>query len=644
MKYLGKEENLIQGVLSGNEKGFAFLLNDGGDYFISNHDLLGALHGDTVLAKEVKSSGHSRQAQVVKIIERGYKKIIGSFSKCKGGGFVVADDKKFFVDIFVDGKNTSGAKDGDKVECKIVEYPKHKHPVGIITSVIGKQFDRETEIKCIEKTYSLEREFPKAVIKETEKFSGELTSEDIISRKDFRFKDIITIDGDTAKDFDDAISIEKQGKNYLLGVHIADVTHYVKPFGAIDKEAFKRATSVYFPERVIPMLPPRLCDDLCSLKEGVDRLTLSCIMTVDPNGNVIKSQVVKSVICSLHRMTYNKVQAILDGDKTLRKEYADILPALGLMKELAEILIKKRQNRGSIDLDIKESEIIIDSKGNISVEERKRGFSDRIIEEFMILANETVAETFSAKNIPFVYRVHDKPSEEKTLSFMQFIKDLGLANRIPSENPTPKDYAKLLDSVKDSPKYQIVNEILLRSLQKAVYHTENKGHFGLASDNYCHFTSPIRRYPDLAIHRIIKSVLDGASDLEKRYGVFADESARQSSLKERSAQEAERAMDDYYKAVYMQSKIGESFNGVISGVTSFGVFVRLENTVEGLVRIDTLTGGWYEYDENTLTLKNNKFSYSIGQTVTITVVGVDYASRKPDFIINDNYYKGKRKC
>jgi ribonuclease R len=366
-------------------------------------------------------------------------------------------------------------------------------------------------------------------------------------------------------------------------------------------------------------------------------------MTVDAFGNVIKSQVVKSVICSLHRMTYNKVQAILDGDKTLRKEYADILPALGLMKELAEILIKKRQNRGSIDLDIKESEIIIDSKGNISVEERKRGFSDRIIEEFMILANETVAETFSAKNIPFVYRVHDTPSEEKTLSFMQFIKDLGLANRIPSENPTPKDYAKLLDSVKDSPKYQIVNEILLRSLQKAVYHTENKGHFGLASENYCHFTSPIRRYPDLAIHRIIKSYLDGANDLEKRYGVFADESARQSSLKERSAQEAERAMDDYYKAVYMQSKIGESFNGVISGVTSFGIFVRLENTVEGLVRIDTLTGGWYEYDENTLTLKNNKFSYSIGQTVTITVVGVDYANRKPDFIINDNYYKGKRK-
>ena len=638
-----KENNLIQGVLSGNERGYAFLLNDGGDFFISPSDLFGALHGDTVEVIEVKSSGHSRQAKVVRIIERGYQKIVGTFSKCKGGGFVIADDRKFFADIFVESKNLSGAKDGDKVECKITDYPKRKNPQGIILSVIGQQFDRQTEVKCIEMTYGLEREFPKAVLKEVEKIPADLDMDDIFSRKDLRFKDIVTIDGETAKDFDDAISIEKQGKNYVLGVHIADVTHYVKPFSAIDKEAFKRATSVYFPERVIPMLPPKLCDDLCSLKEGVDRLTLSCIMTVDPNGTVIKSQIVKSVIRSLHRLTYNKVQAIFDGDKILRKEYADILPALGQMKDLAEILIKKRAVRGSIDLDIKESEIIIDSKGNIEIGERSRKFADKIIEEFMILANETVAKTFSEKVIPFVYRVHDRPSEEKTLSFMQFVKDLGLAGSIPTENPTPKDYSNLLDSVKGSPKYQIVNEILLRSLQKAVYHTENKGHFGLASENYCHFTSPIRRYPDLAIHRIIKSVLDGASDLEKRYRGFAEETARQSSLKERNAQDAERAMDDYYKAVYMQGKIGESFEGVISGVTSFGIFVRLENTVEGLVRIDTLTGGWYDFDETRLTLKNNKYSYTIGQTVNITVVGVDYASRKPDFIISDNYFKDRRK-
>lgn len=619
------QKNYIQGVLQGNAGGYAFLLYEGGDYFIDRHDLNGAMHGDEVICKEVRSRGHSRQAEVVKIISRGVTTVVGTFSSCKSGGFVISDDRRIYDDIFVPFKYCKKAKTGDKVTAVITNYPKKGSPEGKIVEILGRQFDFETEKISIERTFNLVDVFPKKVNVEAERISSCKIDKSL--RENFTSETVITIDGEDARDFDDAVSVKKDGEFYLLQVHIADVANYVKVGGVIDKEAYKRGTSVYFSEKVIPMLPEKLCDDVCSLKQGEERPTLSCVMKVDMTGKVISSKLVEGVIKSSARMTYTEVQKILDGDILLAEKYSKITPMIFIMQELANVLIEKRNKRGSIDLDVKETEIRV-TDGKIIINERKRNQSNRIIEEFMILANETVAETMFAKKLPCVYRVHEKPSEEKLNAFYGFLHGIGV------EQPKNDDFATVLDSVKDKPIYPIVNRVMLRSMQKAKYSPEDIGHFGLASEHYCHFTSPIRRYPDLVVHRIIKSMLvNGERNLNAEFLPFIDDISKQSSDTERNAELAERAMDDYYKALYMSERIGEEYDGIISGVTNFGIFVELPFCVEGLVRIEMLKGGWYDFDEKNLTLKNKKYSYKFGQSVKIKVAGVDMAAKKAEFTL-----------
>ncbi len=625
MKKQIKQKNLIQGFLQGNASGYAFLLNDDGDYFIDRYDLNGAMHGDEVICKEVRSRGHSKQAKVIKILSRGIKNVVGAFSSCKSGGFVISDDKRVYDDVFIPLKYCANAKTGDKVTAVITNYPKNRAPEGKIIEILGRQYDFSAEKKGIERSFNLADTFPKKVLSEVERVASLKIEKSL--REDFTKELVITIDGEDARDFDDAVSVKKDGDFFELQVHIADVANYVRSGSVIDKEAYKRGTSVYFPEKVIPMLPQKLCDDICSLKQGEERPTLSCVMKVDKNGKVISSKLVEGIIKSSARMTYTEVQKILDGDNSLAKKYKKITPMLFLMQELADILIEKRNKRGSIDLDVKESEIrIIDDK--VVINERKRNKSNRIIEEFMILANETVAETMFAKKLPCVYRVHEKPSEEKLNAFYDFLQGIGVSK------PKNDDFASVLESVNGKPIYSLVNRVMLRSMQKAKYSPVDIGHFGLASEHYCHFTSPIRRYPDLIVHRIIKSMLsNGERNLNAEFMPFIDDISKQSSDTERNAELAERAMDDYYKALYMSDRIGEEFEGIISGVTNFGIFVELDFGVEGLVRIETLKGGWYDYNEKTLTLKNKKYEYKFGQSVKIKVAGVDMAAKKAEFTL-----------
>lgn len=627
--------DIIEGRLQGNERGYAFLIpTDGGeDYFIPHSDLKGAMHGDTVLCETTFGSGSRTTARVLKILERGITELVGTYFTCKSGGFVSPDDRKYYNDIFIPFGKGVRAKSGDKVVCKILYYPKKMNPEGIITKILGRQFDKKAELKSILYTYKLPERFNKTVIDELNKFDGDLTAKDYKGREDFRKLITFTIDGEDAKDFDDAVSIKKlRGGKYLLGVHIADVSHYVVGGGAIDKEAYERATSVYFPEQVIPMLPEKLCNDLCSLRAGVDRLTLSCVMTVDKNGKVCDYKITPSVINSSARMTYNQVQKIIDGDKATIKKHKNIVPSITLMNELADILIKRRDEEGSIDLDVKESAIYVDKKGNISVEPAPRDKAHRIIEEFMILANVTVAEYMFYLEQPFIYRVHESPSEEKLRVFYDFLKGLGINAKRKRDGVFSKDFQTVLKKAEDTPQYTLINRVMLRSMQKAKYSPVNVGHFGLSKEHYCHFTSPIRRYPDLVIHRIIKDFLSGKGELERIYGEFVFDASKQSSEREKNASEAERTVDDYYKLLYISDFIGEEFNGIVSGVTGFGVFVELESGVEGLVKIETIKGKRFTYDEKTFTLSDGKKSYKLGQGVRIKVAGVNYGDRRAEFV------------
>ena len=629
------QRKVITGKIQGNERGYAFLIPEDeklNDYFIPHSDLRGAMHGDTVLCEETSGTGLRTTARVLKVLERGIDRLVGTYFSTRNGGFVVPDERKYYNDIFIPQNQNGKAKSGDKVCCRILCYPKNKNPEGLIFKILGRQFTFQAELKSIEYTYKCPEKFPKLVLEEATNLVEEI---DLKGRKDFRNLTTFTIDGEDARDFDDAVSIEKlnDGK-YLLGVHIADVSHYVKFFGEIDKEAFNRATSIYFPEKVIPMLPERLCNDLCSLVEGKDRLTLSCMMKIDGKGNVIDSEITPSVINSKARLTYTKVQKILDGDKKLKREYSKLVNDILLMNELCDILIKKREKNGSIDLDVKESSITVDENNNIIVSASLgRDKSHRIIEEFMILANVTVAEFMFFLDKPFIYRVHEKPTEERLEKFYAFITQLGIKFKRAKDNVYPKDFQLILNNCNNSPVFPIVNRVMLRSMQKAKYSPDNLGHFGLSEKNYCHFTSPIRRYPDLTIHRIIKDFLSGKQDLEEKYSNFVEEASKQSSLKERNAQEAEKAVDDYYKIMYISNYVGEEFSAVVSGVTNFGVFCELENGIEGLCKLETLKGKRYTFDEKTFSLSNGKETYKLGQSVKIKVAGVDFAQKKAEFLI-----------
>ena len=629
------KRQVIEGVIQGNERGYGFLMPtnpDLEDFFIPHGDLKGAMHKDLVLAEATYGKGERTTARVLKILQRGMTEIVGTYYSSRNGGFVVSDDKKYSTDVFVPFGKGVKAKTGDQVLCKIMAYPQRKNPEGLIKEILGRQFSKQAELKSIYRTYGLEDDFPLNVKKYAQSLS-QPSKDDFINRSDFRALNIFTIDGDDSRDFDDAVSISKDKKGYELGVHIADVSHYVKDGNPIDREALIRGTSVYFPESVIPMLPEELCNDICSLKQGEDRLTLSCIINIDNTGEVYNSRVVKSVINSKSRLTYSKVQKMIEGDSEIINQYNHVYEDLSLMNELADILIKRREKEGYIDLDVKESLITVDKDGSINVCPAPRDKAHRIIEEFMILANVCVAKIMTELSIPCLYRIHERPDEEKYRQFLTFLRGLGI-NQSFVEELTTRDYQEILDRVKDHTAYNVINRVMLRSMKKAKYSPIAKGHFGLGEKLYCHFTSPIRRYPDLFVHRVLKDYLEnGESFVYKKYQSIAPSVAEKSSNAERNSIEAERAVDDYYKALYVSNFVGEEFDGIISGVTPFGIFVELESGVEGLVKVETLKGRAYKYDENNFLLSNGESKYKLGQVVKIKVAGVNIADRRAEFLL-----------
>ena len=628
---------LIKGVLSGHERGFAFLVPEDkekyeNDFFIPHKSLHGALHGDTVLAERTYGD-KGDEANVVAILDRGFKQIVGTFRRDKRAGYLYPDEKKFSTEIYIPISDCFNIPNGVKAVAKITSYPYGKSPGGEIIEILGEEDDFFAEELSIIRSYNLREEFPPHVEKEAKKQQNRgITPADIQNRRDFRDKLIVTIDGEDTRDIDDAVSLEKDGEDYLLGVHIADVSHYVLPRSPLDNEAFERGTSVYFPDSVLPMLPRALSNGICSLNEGEDRLTLSCIMRVNKKGVVISHEIVEGVIRSTHKMTYTEVGKILDGDQETCEKYALVKDMVYLFAELTHILQEKRAKKGSVSLDVKEAKILFNKATNeITIPDYERAFSYQIIEAFMVLTNETVAEYMHGIEAPFIYRIHEKPNEEKAAAFRAFAQTLGLNARFQTSDVKPYDYQNLLKSAENLPVYPVLNRVMLRSMQKARYSPENVGHFGLASDCYCHFTSPIRRYPDLCIHRIIKEVISGKyAEAVEKYTGFVERASLQSSEKERRAADAERDVDDLYKTMYMSEHIGEEYVAVISGVTSFGLFAELPNTIEGFIPIETLYGQ-YKFDEAHFRLVGSKTNYTIGEEIRVKVVDVDFYRRRTEF-------------
>ncbi len=629
-------ENLVEGTIEGNARGFAFLIRNDGqpDLFVAPPMLNGALHKDRVLVRPVANT--EDEAEVVAILERGMPDVVGTLSKSNFTSFVIPDETKFCKDIYISKSNLNGASDGQKVVAHITEYPteRDKKPEGKIMQVLGYSGEHDADMLSVAYSFGIHKEFSPAVMRRAERLPFEVSQEDIEGRRDFRSDIVFTIDGDDAKDLDDAVSIVAHADGtYTLGVHIADVSHYVKPTDDIDKEAFARGTSVYFPEMVFPMLPTQLSNGVCSLYEGVDRLTLSCIMRIDAKGKVTEYEVVPSVIHSKHRMTYNNVQKILDGDEYLRKCYADIVKPLEDMQQLANILISKRDKRGNINFDSKEVHFVLDDKGEVTdIVPYERKFAHRLIEEFMIIANETVAEYAHSCSLPFVYRVHEKPDVEKTGVLYALMSNLGI-NFKQTATVHVSVLANALQQAEGKPYYNLVNDVMLRTMQKAKYSPVNIGHFGLASECYCHFTSPIRRYPDLTVHRIIKTLVQGKMT-DKAMAAYTDMSSEvstQCSKTERNADEAERKAVDVKKCRYAASNLlnGE-FDGIISGVTERGFFVELANTVEGMVDINSLPWYGFEYDDKRFCLSNGSITFSLGDSVRVRIVNVNITACKID--------------
>lgn len=626
----------VSGTISGNERGFAFLIPDGKtadmkDYFIPRHSLKGALDGDRVLAAKVK--GTEDEATVIKILSRGRTAVAGTFERVGSACYVVPDSSKFVPRIFVPTSLSLGAKQGDKVVCRITAYPHGKAPNGKVTEILGKSGDFFAEELSIIRNYGLYEEFPKEVEKQAESVAAEKVV--LGKRRDLRGELTITIDGDDTRDIDDAVSLKRRGGNFVLGVHIADVGHYVKRGSKLDGEAYNRGTSVYFPDRVLPMLPRELSNGACSLNEGEDRYALSCVMTITPEGERIKSEIFESVINSNHRTTYKEITALIEGDEGAAEKYPDLITMCRDMKELCEALSSRRERLGNIDLSVKEAHISLDERGEIVIPDFERTISEKIIEQFMISANEAVAERMEKAGAPFMFRMHEPPAPEKIASFLSFLSDLGISGKVSEDEPTPKQFQAILKRVAGKPCEGAVNKVMLRTMQKARYFERNLGHFGIASGCYCHFTSPIRRYPDLFIHRIIKGVLHGELDLmREKYAPVAAEEAAHCSLCERNADGAERDVDSLYKVVYMSDRTGEEYEATVSGVTAFGVFAELDNTVEGLIRLEKLPGGSYEYLEDKFVLKGER-TFRLGDRIKIRVDGCDWGNMRPEFSLAD---------
>jgi len=639
------EEGLVIGKLQSHAKGFGFLIPDEegqNDVFIQSTSMNGAMNGDKISVKVTREDTNTkkREGEVVEIIERNTTNIVGIYEDCKNFGFVVSEDTRISKDVFISKKDRNGAKDGDVVTVKLTKWPDEKRKAeGVVTEVLGRKGDRGIDILMIIKKLGLPEEFSDKVLNFAESISEEIDEKEYKGRRDLRDLKMVTIDGEDAKDLDDAVSIEKLSNgNFKLGVHIADVTNYVKENNPLDKEALKRATSVYLIDRVVPMLPRKLSNGICSLNPKVDRLTLTCFMEIDNKGKVVDHEIVESVIKTNERMTYTDVTKILkDNDEDLIKRYDYLYEDFKNMEELCKILRAKRTKRGAIDFEIAEAKIILNELGKpIEIKPYDRGISNRMIEEFMLAANETVAEHMFETHLPFVYRIHENPNEEKLTKFKEFIYNLGYTVQW-TEEISPKSFQGVLEKVKGKNEETVVSTLLLRSMMQARYAPECTGHFGLAAQYYCHFTSPIRRYPDLQIHRIIKEFLHGEVD-EKRINKLKNivgYAAKQSSEMERKAQDAEREVDDLKKAEYMEDKIGEEFDGVISSVTTFGLFVELANTIEGLVHITDLDDDYYIFNEAHLSLmgERTKKIYKLGDKVKVQCVNVDIANREVFFKI-----------
>ena len=634
---------LITGKLQVHQKGFGFLLPEAEgekDVFIPSSSMNGAMNGDKVLVQITREdlNGKKREGEVREVLERSNSKIIGVYEDSRNFGFVVPEDTRLNQDIFISKKDRNGAKDGDVVICEIVKWAdKRRSPEGIVKEVLGRKGDKGLDILTIIKKYGLPEEFSEKVLNYAENIEEEIDSKEYARRKDLRNLRMVTIDGEDAKDLDDAVSIERldNGK-FRLGVHIADVSHYVREKNPLDKEALKRGTSVYLIDRVIPMLPKKLSNGICSLNPKVDRLALSCFMVIDKNGKVIQHEIEESVIKTSERMTYTDVTKILENnDEELIKRYDYLVDDFKAMEELCNILREKRIKRGAIDFNFEESKIILNDLGKpIDIKPYDRAIANRIIEEFMLVCNETIAEHMFWTNLPFVYRIHEEPDEEKLEKFKEFVYNLGYIVRWGQE-AHPRALQDILEKVKGKKEETVVSTLLLRSMMQAKYSPECVGHFGLAAKYYCHFTSPIRRYPDLQIHRIIKEQLNGKID-EKRAGRLTnivEIASKQSSEMERLAQEAEREVDDLKKAEYMQERIGEEFTAIISSVTSFGLFAELPNTIEGLIHITALDDDYYIYDEAHLCLigERTKKVYRLGDEIIVKCTRVDIDNREVYF-------------
>ena len=640
-----EENRFIEGIFRRHERGFGFVIveDQEDDIYIAKEDSKDAFSGDRVLVKLKKKSNGARQEGIIlKVIEHKKDTLVGTFQKNKNFGFVIPDDKKLCRDIFISKKNFGKARNNHKVLVQITKYPqKGKKAEGKILEVIGNVNEAGIDMLSLIKDYDLPYRFPKDVVKEAQKFGDKINPNDIAGRVDLRSKyDIFTIDGEDAKDLDDAVCVQKlENGNYKLDVHIADVSHYVQENTLLDKEALLRGTSIYMLNRVIPMLPRELSNGICSLNEGQDRYTLSVSMEIDNKGKIISSEVYKGIINVTRRMSYKDVQAILDNsNEEIVTKYKDYIADFKLMEELAKILKEKRITKGYLNLDIPESKIILDQDGYaIDVCKYETTFANEIIEQFMLAANETIAEKFYWLKAPFIYRVHEEPDIEKVNELNKLLFNFGYKIHVKDGKIYPAEFSKILKEVEGKPEEKIVSNMILRTLKVAVYDSENKGHFGIASKYYCHFTSPIRRYPDLFIHRIISKYLKYDYTMSEKqvefYNKVAENDAKQSSDREKIATQVERNSIDIKKAEYMSKKIGEQYEGIISGVTQFGVFVELENTVEGLIRFENLGDEYYEYDADHKILigERTKETFKIGDKINIEVIDANKQEKRISF-------------
>ena len=639
-KYTKAEERKITGVFTAHPKGFGFVTVDGepDDIFIPEAKVNGAMHQDVVEIKVFpQETGRRKEGAVLNIISRGMKQVVCTYEESKNFGFGVPDNTKFCKDIFIPSERSKGAVSGHKVVVEITNYGKNgKNPEGKVVEILGHINDPGVDILSIVRAYGLPVEFSEKIMHQVENVSKEVSDADMAGRMDLRDVQMVTIDGEDAKDLDDAVSLTMDGENYVLGVHIADVSNYVQEHSALDVEALNRGTSVYLVDRVIPMLPHALSNGICSLNQGENRLALSCIMTINPKGEVIDHTIAETVIRVDRRMSYTNVKKILaDHDTSVIEEYKEFVPMFERMETLAGLLRKKRMRRGSIDFDFPETKVILDENGKpVDIKPYERNVATKIIEDFMLIANETVAADYFWQEIPFVYRTHEKPDSEKINKLSTFINNFGYTIHIGQDEVHPKELQKLLEKIEGSDQEALISRLTLRSMKQARYTTSCSGHFGLAADYYCHFTSPIRRYPDLQIHRIIKENLRGRMNEKRRehYESILDGVAKHASEMERRADEAERETVKQKKVEYMENHLGEEFEGVISGVTEWGFFVELPNTVEGLVRISELRG-YYHFYEDTYELveETGKKSYKLGQRVTVRVANCDRLTRTVDF-------------